>query len=284
VGDVDVGAEDETILLEPEPHIPDIPDVSSIPNDIEVPLPEDVEAPGMGIVPGSTAAAGAAAPGAVPPPSYMAVDPYISEGEVATVEHAVPLLVVGIAIVPAKPVGAGLTPADVISVAPSGIPVGELADPIPMPSGEVAPIMGVGVTVSSTCAIARLPARNAGKSAAISRIFAGLKFAARRRGSFPTTSLGEKLSDIGQFLVLRWSMLRAWSVGVWLAKTLRKKWPQRSCPHAAPLTEASRTGKWPNPQFVQLNRGLSCLMPDMIDRAEPGGNRLGASHFRKSEH
>src|SRR5580692_11737034 len=191
------------MLLEPEPHIPDIPDVSSIPEDVDIPGDVDVPAfdgvdtPGIGMVPGSTGAAGAEAPTVVPPPSYIAVDPYISEGEVATVEHAVPLLVVGIVIVPAKPVGAGLTPADVISVAPSGIPVGELADPIPMPSGEVAPIMGVGVTVSSTCAIAWLPARNAGKSAAISGIFTGLKFAARRRGSFPTTLLGEKLSDIG---------------------------------------------------------------------------------------
>src|SRR5258708_5032050 len=29
--DVDVGVDDETVLVEPEPHIPDIPDVSSIP-------------------------------------------------------------------------------------------------------------------------------------------------------------------------------------------------------------------------------------------------------------
>jgi hypothetical protein len=177
------------MLLEPEPHIPDIPDVSIIPEDVDI--PDDVDTPGKGIVPGSTGAAGAEAPAAVPPPSYMAVDPYISEGEVATVEHAVPLLVVGIVIVPANAVGAGLTPADMISVAPSGIPVGELADPIAIPSGEVAPIMGVGVTVSSTCAIARLPARNAGRSAATSGIFTRFKFAAPRRGSFPTVSLGE---------------------------------------------------------------------------------------------
>jgi hypothetical protein len=222
------------------PDVSIIPDDVDIPDDSDVPLPEDVEAPGMGIVPGSTAAEGAVAPGAVPPPSYMAVDPYISEGEVATVEHAVPLLVVGIVIVPAKPVGAGLTPADMISVAPSGIPVGELADdPIAMPSGEVAPIMGVGVTVSSTCAIARLPARNAGKSAAINGIITGFEFATPRPGSFPTTSLGERLSDIGQSLVLRWSMLGAWSVGVWLAKALRKKiGPNDHCPHPAPLTES----------------------------------------------
>ena len=147
------------MLLEPEPHIPDIPDVFipedvDTPDDVDIPLPDDVDTPGIGMVPGSTAAAGAEAPAAVPPPSYIAVEPYISEGEVATVEHVVPLLVVGIVIVPAKPVGPGLTPPDLISVEPSGIPVGELAEPIETPSGEVAPIMGVGSTVSSTCAIA----------------------------------------------------------------------------------------------------------------------------------
>ena len=173
VGDVGVGAEDETMLLEPEPHIPDVPDVSSIPEDvdiagdIDVPAFDGVGILGTGRVPGSTAVAGAEAPGVVPPPSYIALDPYISEGEVATVEHAVPLLVVGMEMVPAKPVGAGLTPADEISVEPNGIPVGELAEPIVMPSGEVAPIVGVGMTESSTCAIAALQMISAGKTAAI---------------------------------------------------------------------------------------------------------------------
>jgi hypothetical protein len=172
VGDVAVGVEDETMLLEPEPHIPDVPDVSSMCEDVDIPgvdVPafDAVGTPGIGRVPGSTAVAGAAAPGVVPPPSYIAPDPYISEGEVATVEQAVPLLVAGMEMVPAKPAGAGLTPADVISVEPNGIPVGELVDPIPMPSGEVAPIVGVGVTESSTCAIAALQTISAGKTAAI---------------------------------------------------------------------------------------------------------------------
>ena len=118
-------------------------------------------------MPGSTAVAGAEAPGVVPPPSYIALDPYISEGEVATVEHAVLLLVAGMEMVPAKPVGAGLTPADEISVEPNGIPVGELVEPIVMPSGEVAPIVGVGMTKSPTCAIAALQTISAGKTAAI---------------------------------------------------------------------------------------------------------------------
>jgi hypothetical protein len=163
------GAEDETMLLEPEPHIPDVPDVSSIPEDVDiagdvdVPAFDDVGTPGIGRVPGSTAVAA----GVVPPPSYIALDPYISEGEVATVEQAVPLVVAGMEIVPAKPVGAGLTPADEISVEPNGIPVGELVEPIVMPSGEVAPIVGVGMTESSTCAIAALQMISAGKTAAI---------------------------------------------------------------------------------------------------------------------
>ena len=152
VGDVAVGTEDETMLLEPEPHIPDVPDVSSMPadvdiaGDVDVPAFDGVAIPGIGRVPGSTAVAGAEAPGVVPPPSYIALDPYISEGEVATVEHAVPLLVAGMEMVPARPVGAGLTPADEISVEPNGIPVGEPVEPIVMPSGEVAPIVGVGMT------------------------------------------------------------------------------------------------------------------------------------------
>jgi hypothetical protein len=173
IDDVTVGAEDETMLLDPEPHIPDVPDVSSIPEDVDiagdvdVPAFDGVGTPRTGRVPGSTAVAGAEFPGVVPPPSYIVLDPYISVGEVATVEHPVPLLVAGMEMVPAKPVGAGLTPADEISVEPNGIPVGELDEPIVMPSGEVAPIVGVGMTELSICAIAALQTISAGKTAAI---------------------------------------------------------------------------------------------------------------------
>src|SRR5882724_12133660 len=49
VVDVDVGVDDEAMLLEPEPHIPDIPDVSSIPEDVDVPgvadIPDDIDVP-----------------------------------------------------------------------------------------------------------------------------------------------------------------------------------------------------------------------------------------------
>jgi hypothetical protein len=64
VGDVDVGVEDEAMLLEPEPHIPDIPAVSSIPDVVDIPdvaeIPDDIDVP---------AATGVAVPIAIPPPS-----------------------------------------------------------------------------------------------------------------------------------------------------------------------------------------------------------------------
>jgi hypothetical protein len=242
VGDVAVGAEDETMLLEPEPHIPDVPDVSSIPDDVDIAGDVDVPAfdgvgiPGTGRVPGSTGVAGPEAPGVVPPPSYIALDPYICAGEVATVEHAVPLLVAGMEMVPTKPVGAGLTPADEISVEPNGIPVGELVEPIVMPSGEVVPIVGVGMTESLTCAIAAWQTISAGKTAAITdglAIIRLLKIVSPLPGAaddprrdfamstiwptscdvavpkligLATSSPGAAPSDIGQSPVL-WSML-----------------------------------------------------------------------------
>jgi hypothetical protein len=69
VGDVDVGVDDAATLLEPEPHIPDIPEVSSVPGVVGVDIAENVDIPGIATVPGSVAVAGAEAPTAVPPPS-----------------------------------------------------------------------------------------------------------------------------------------------------------------------------------------------------------------------
>jgi hypothetical protein len=90
VGNVDVGVDDEAMLLEPEPHIPDIPDVLSIPKDVDIPdgtdISDDVDVPGVAVgsvvaavgsvpvvpvamLPVIAAVAGAAVPGAVPPPS-----------------------------------------------------------------------------------------------------------------------------------------------------------------------------------------------------------------------
>ena len=172
--DVDVGVDDEAMLLEPEPHIPDIPDVSSIPADADIPdgtvICDDVDVPGVvvgsvvaavgsvpvapdvAMLPVVAAVAGAVVPAAVPPPSKLAVDPNIPDGDIPPVEHVVPLVViaplVGIAIVPVTlPVGAGLTPRDVIALAPSGIPVPP-TDPVPIPSGEVAPSEGTAASGS----------------------------------------------------------------------------------------------------------------------------------------
>ena len=157
VGDVDVGVDDEAVLLEPEPHIPDDADVSRI--------PEDVDIPDVAVVLDVVAVEGAGDPIGVPPPSNAAVDPNIPDGEVPAVEQAVPLP--GIAMVPVEELGSGLIPGDASSVAPKGIPVGESAEPVAVPSGDVSPIVGVGVAVSSICAMATLQTKSAGRTAAI---------------------------------------------------------------------------------------------------------------------
>jgi hypothetical protein len=70
VGDVDVGVDDEAILLDPEPHIPDSPVVSSIPELVDIPdvadIPDDID---VAVAPDVAAVAGVAAPAAIPPPS-----------------------------------------------------------------------------------------------------------------------------------------------------------------------------------------------------------------------
>ena len=196
----DVGVDDEAILLEPEPHIPDIPEVSSIPEVVDIPdvadIPDEVDIPDVAAV------AGAADPAAIPPPSKLAVDPNIDDGEVPKVEHVVPLL--GIAMVPVT-VGAGLTPGDAISVEPRGMPVGDTVEPVPKPSGEVAPIVGVGAAIPLTCAVAALQTTSAGRIAAINENLIGilrLKTAPPRRTpasiGFEMISLDARLSDIGQ--------------------------------------------------------------------------------------
>jgi hypothetical protein len=160
----DVGVEDETMLLEPEPHIPDMPEVCSMPEVVDIPdvaeIPDDVDIPDVAAV------AGAAVPIAIPPPSKLAVDPNIDDGAVPTVEHVVPLL--GMEMVPVASPGAGLTPGDAISVEPSGIPVGETDEPVAvMPSGEVVARFGVGAAIPLTCAIAALQTKSAATTAAI---------------------------------------------------------------------------------------------------------------------
>jgi hypothetical protein len=75
VGDVDVGLDDAAMLLEPEPHIPVNPDVSSIPEDVDSPdvaeIAVDVDIPDDVDVPEVAAVAGVVVPVAIaiPPPS-----------------------------------------------------------------------------------------------------------------------------------------------------------------------------------------------------------------------
>jgi hypothetical protein len=83
----------------------------------------------------------------------------------------------------------GLTPGDAISVEPSGIPVGETVKPVAMPRGEVAPIVGVGVAVPPTCAMAALQTKSAERAAAASEALVGIL-------RFANVSLGARLLDI----------------------------------------------------------------------------------------
>jgi hypothetical protein len=139
VGDVDVGVDDEAMLLEPEPHIPD----DRAPEDVDI--PDDIDVPDVAVAPDVAAVAGVAVPTAIPPPSKLAVDPNIPDGEVPAVEHVVPLP--GIEIVPVTPpLGPGLIPGDASSVAPIGIPVPPTDAPGLLPSGEVMASEGVGAT------------------------------------------------------------------------------------------------------------------------------------------
>lgn len=187
VGVVEVGVDDDATLLEPEPHIPDIPAVSNVPEVLETPdvlkgpeefeIPDDVDDPDIAVLPDIAPLAVPAVAGApvptpipIPPPSKLVVDPNIVDGEVPTVEHAVPLLVLGIVIVPVTPVAAGLSPPEVISVDPSAIPVGPTDVPGPAPSGEVAPRVGV-VGIVPTCAMAPLQTKSVGSTATINANF-----------------------------------------------------------------------------------------------------------------
>lgn len=82
----------------------------------------------------------------------------------------------GMAIVPVGLGISGLTPADVISVAPSGMPVGDIGelDADALPSGEVAPTDGVGATMPVTCATAAWQVRSTGRIATNLTGFTGI--------------------------------------------------------------------------------------------------------------
>ena len=67
VGDVDVGVDEEAMLLEPEPHIPDNPDVSTI--GVVVDIPDVDEVPDIVVESDIAPVAGAVLPTVIPPPS-----------------------------------------------------------------------------------------------------------------------------------------------------------------------------------------------------------------------
>ena len=122
--------------------------------------------------------------------------------------------VVGIAIVPVTlPVGAGLTPSDVSSVASIGIPAAPTDPPGLIPRGEVVPSEGIAVSGSTTSTWANAGLAHS-NGQAVATIKNGLMTEFRfERGQpalwrapisigFSTISLGAKLSDIAQSLVI----------------------------------------------------------------------------------
>jgi hypothetical protein len=121
----------------------------------------------------------------------------------------VPLVViaplVGIAIVPVTlPVGAGLTPSDVISVESIGIPAGPTDPPGLIPRGEVVPSEGIAVSGSSTSTWANAgPAHN--KDQAVATISNGLtKDSPIRAQGFRSESIGRRHELRTNRILERW--------------------------------------------------------------------------------
>ena len=158
-------------------------------------------------------------------------------------------------IVPVTPpVGAGLTPSEVISVESSGIPAGPIDPPEFIPSGVVTPSGGVAVSGSSTWANAG-PAPN--RHQAIPAISNGLtrdvKLPRMRRSEVErcdpaapmsicvaTISPGARLSDIVQPLV---GSASARSTVLGSLRRIR-------------VAERPSTSNWPALQPLQLNMRL----------------------------
>ena len=72
VGDVEVGLEDAVMLLEPEPHMPDMPAVSSMPDEVDIPevagIDDDMSDDTV-VLPTPAPVAGVEPAIAIPPPS-----------------------------------------------------------------------------------------------------------------------------------------------------------------------------------------------------------------------
>ena len=128
----DIGVDDAARLPEPAPHMLWVPEVS-IRADVGG-IPDD---DGIAIV-----LCGVTVPTGMPPPSKLDADPNIVDGAVPMVEHTV------LPMMPVEGSGAGLTPGEVISVAPNGMPVPPTGALGTMPSGEVAESEGVGITAA----------------------------------------------------------------------------------------------------------------------------------------
>jgi hypothetical protein len=128
----DVAADDEALLLELVPHVPE---VAAPLGNVPVPTPS-------------------------PPPSKLVLEPDIPNDGLPMVKHVVPFPVI-------VPTGTPLSPGDASSVAPMGIPVGGTGKPGAMPSDEVAPIPGVGLPIPPTCANAGMQPKSAACIAAI---------------------------------------------------------------------------------------------------------------------
>jgi hypothetical protein len=121
---------------------------------------------------------------AVPPPSNSKAEPDVPRldvpvpdvvpvGELATpkdasgIEPPMPPQDVRLLVVGDGGGFIGLTPSVGTSVAPSRRPVGGTGEGAPMPSGEVAPIAGVGLPIPATCAKTGLQPKSAVTIAAI---------------------------------------------------------------------------------------------------------------------
>jgi hypothetical protein len=135
----DVAADDEALLLELVPHVPE---VAAPPGNVPVPT-------------------------ASPPPSKFVLEPDIPNDGLPTAKHVVPFPVIPIVPAGIVPAGAGPSPGDASSVAPMGIPVGGTGKPGAMPSDEVAPIPGVGLPIPPTCANAGMQPKSVACIAAI---------------------------------------------------------------------------------------------------------------------
>ncbi|WP_167558949.1 hypothetical protein [Bradyrhizobium canariense] len=113
--------------------------------------------------------------------------------------------------------------------------MGETAEPVSKPSGEVAPMAGVGLAIPPTCAMATLQTTSAGRTAAINanRLPAALPQRAPMSISFATIPLGARLLDIGQSLrrahrASEWSATADVQLLVqrdqsWSSRTVRRK-------------------------------------------------------------